>query len=79
MSDFHAKQGALTFDWNYELWHHWQDLLRASFGEQILDSVDGDENVRMLVLSQTVKQKRQIIVIIEILQRDLEKISRSTK
>ena len=61
----------LTFYWNDELRHDRQDLLRASFRQQVLDPVNREEDVRVVGLPEAVEQQRQVVVVVEAVDRNL--------
>ena len=56
--------------------HDWEDLLRTTLGQEVLDPVDREEDVRVLGLPEAVKQERQVVVVVEAVDGNL-KIGRS--
>ena len=62
----------LTLYRDNELRDDGEDLLGAALGEEVVDPVDGEEDVRVLIFPQTVEEEREVEVIVEGLEGNLE-------
>ena len=59
-----------TFDWDDELRNHWQDLV-SSLVEQVVGAQQGEGSVWVEFLPSTVEEDRQIVMIVQGLNRHL--------
>ena len=67
-----ARSFLFTFHRHDELRDNRQDSFGASpFGQEIFDTVGGEEDIRVLQLSEAVKQKWQVVMVIQSLDRHL--------
>ena len=60
----------VTFDWDDELRNHWQDLV-SSLVEQVVRAQQGEGSVWVEFLPSTVEEDRQIVMIVQGLNRHL--------
>ena len=60
----------LTLNWNNELWDDWEDLGSTLF-KHIENSLDGEESVWVLLLSHTLEEDWQVVMIVELGNIDL--------
>ena len=56
---------ALTFDWNDELWDDWENL-GSTLLEHIEDYLDRQESVWVLLLSDTLEEDWQVVMVVEL-------------
>ena len=60
----------LTLDWDDELWDDWKDLGSALF-EHIEHSLHREESVWILLLSDTLEEDWQVVMVVELFNSNL--------
>lgn len=65
-----GKSVCATLDRNNELWDGGQDLDRAAL-QQVQRALHGEEAVRLLLLTQAIKEDGQVVMVVELLTVDL--------
>ena len=60
----------LTFDWNDELWDDWE-YLGSTLLKHVKDSLNRQESVWILLLSDSLKEDWQVVMVVELSHIDL--------